>query len=270
MTTKDILKQTGLTDEQIAALDAKILTGFDTVLTTASQERDAAELAQRSQRELYDTQIAPALDQWGIEKANLEATAAFYKTQAESAKGAGFIPKDAPGYVPPKDPATGQFVAGANPVPGSPGFTPQQGITAISNATWAFQEHARLFGQPAPDDFETLINEATAQKLPFRDHVAKKYKFNERRQEIAAATQKERDDKLIKDTETRVRKEFAEAQGNNPGVRVGGESRYAKVRAAVTAGQRKDPLKMNADERRAHTRQMINSEIVDNAAATIN
>ena len=82
--TKEILKATGLTDEQINALDAKILSSFDTVLTTAQQERDAAELASRAQRELYDTQIAPALDQWGNEKATLEATAAFYKTQAEA------------------------------------------------------------------------------------------------------------------------------------------------------------------------------------------
>ncbi len=97
---RDILKQTGLTDEQITAMDAKTLSGFETVLTTAEQERNAAELANRSQRELYDSQIAPALDAWGVEKAQKDAEIAFYKTQAEGARGAGFIPKDAPGYVP--------------------------------------------------------------------------------------------------------------------------------------------------------------------------
>jgi len=271
MTTREILKQTGLTDEQITALDAKVLAGFDTVLTTAAQERDAAELASRAQRELYDTQIAPALDAWGNEKATLEATAAFYKTQAEAAKGAGFIPKDAPGYTaPPARSADGTFVAGGNVVPGSPGFTPAQGITAISNATWAFQEHARLFNQPAPDDFETLLNEATAQKLPFRDYVSRKYKFTEKKAEMTAAAQKAHDDAIVKETETRLRKEYAEAGGNNPGVRVGGDSQYAKVRAAVDAGTRKDPLKMNAEERRANTREMINRDIADNAAHTIN
>lgn len=270
MTTREILKQTGLTDDQINALDAKILTGFDTVLTTAATEREAAELASRAQRELYDQQIAPALDQWGNEKAILKATAAFYKTQAEAAKGAGFIPEDAPGYVPPKDPGTGQFVAGGNVVPGSPGFTPAQGITAISNATWAFQEHARLFNQPAPDDFETLLNEATAQKLPFRDYVSRKYKFVEKKAEISAAAAKAHDDKLIAETEARMNKKYAEENGNNPGVRVGQPSQYAKVAAAVTEGKRKDPLKMNAEERRANTRSMINQDLADNAAATIN
>lgn len=271
MTVEEALRSSGFTDEEIKGLDARAIQGFTKILTTAASEREAAELASRAQRELYDTQIAPALDQWGNEKATLEATAAFYKTQAEAAKGAGFIPKDAPGYVAPgARAADGTFVAGANAVPGSPGFTPAQGITAISNATWAFQEHARLFNQPAPDDFETLLNEATAQKLPFRDYVSRKYKFAEKKAEVSAAAAKAHDDAIRKETETAIRKEYAEAGGNNPGVRVGQPSQFTKVRAAVTEGKRKDPLAMNAEERRANTRQMINQDIADNAAATIN
>ncbi len=133
-----------------------------------------------------------------------------------------------------------------------------------------FQEHARLYGQPAPDDFETLLSEATNQKLPFREYVDRKYKFTTKKAEMTAAAAKAHDDKLVAETEARMNKKYAEEHGNNPAIRVGGDSQYAKVRAAVTEGKRKDPLAMNAEERRAHTRQQINSDIADNAAATIN
>src|SRR5712691_8202577 len=263
MTTREILKQSGLTDAQIDALDAKILTGFDTVLTTATsaqtqaqKDKDAAELAQRAQQDLYSGQIAPALDAWAIEKAQKDAEVAFYRTQAESAKAGGFIPKDAPGYVAPaaRD-GEGKFVAGGNQVPGSPAYlTAQDGIKAVSNVTWVMSEHQRLFGQPLPDDFETLMNEAVQNRMPFRDYADKKYGFAAKKAEIVTAKQKEHDDKIAKDTEARIRKEIAEAGGNNPMVRQGVTSQFDKVKAAVSAGTRKDPLTMNAEQRRAQTR----------------
>ncbi len=270
MTTREILKQTGLSDEQINALDAKILGGFDTVLTTASADREAAELAQRAQNELYEKQIAPALDSWGVEKTTLEAERDFYRTQAQGAKGAGFLPKEAPGFVPPQDPATGKFVAGGNAVPGSPGFTAQDGITAISNATWAFQEHARLFGQPAPDDFETLLKEATSRHLPFREHVSSKYKFAEKKAEMSAKAQQDLIDSKVKDAVAARDREWAEKGGNNPALRQGVSSQFSQVRKAVEAGTRKDPLTLSSAQRREQTRQNIQTEFADNAAATIN
>jgi hypothetical protein len=261
-----------MTDEQINALDAKILSGFDTVLTTATADREAAELAKRAQEQLYSDQIAPALDGWANEKAQKDAEIAFYRAQAEAAKAGGFVPKDAPGYKPPQqDPGTGRFVPGANPVPGSPAYlTAQDGIKAVSNVTWVMSEHQRLFNQPLPDDFETLMNESVAQRMNFRDYVDKKYGFAAKRQEIATAKQKEHDDKIAKDTETRIRKEYAEAGGNNPNVRTGLPSQFDKVKAATAAGTRKDPLTMGAEERRAQTRANIHTELNDNAAATIN
>lgn len=278
MTTRDILKQSGLTDAQIDALDAKIVSSFDTVLTTATtaqtqaqKDKDAAELAQRAQQELYSGQIAPALDAWAIEKAQKDAEVAFYRTQAESAKAGGFLPKEAPGFVPPARDGEGKFTAGANPVPGSPAYlTAQDGIRAVSNVTWVMSEHQRLFGQPLPDDFETLMNESIQNRMPFRDYADKKYGFATKRAEMVATKQKEHDDKIAKDTEARIRKEFAEAGGNNPMVRQGVTSQFDKVKAAVSAGTRKDPLTLNAEQRRAQTRQNIQTELTDNAAATIN
>ena len=44
-TVQEVLKQSGLTDEQITALDAKAISAFTGVLTTAEQERQAAQQA---------------------------------------------------------------------------------------------------------------------------------------------------------------------------------------------------------------------------------
>ncbi len=274
--TRDILKQTGLTDQQIDALDANVLKGFDTVLTTADQHaaeatraREAAELAQRAQRELYDTQIAPALDGWGSEKATLEATVEFYRKQNEGARSAGFIPKDAPGFTPPaaddKRDQNGRFVPGPN---GSPQFlTADEGIKAVSNVTWVMSEYQRLHNAPLPDDFETLMRESIQNKLPFRDHVSRKYNFDGKRQEIAAARQKEHDDKIRAEATAAAEKSFAEKFGNNPNTNVGVPSQFDTIRRGLDAKTLADPLTMTKDQRHAATRGMIHKDIADNMAA---
>jgi len=278
MTVEEILRQTGLSDDQIKALDAKVLSGFTQVLSTATQtqeqarkDKEAAELAQRAQQQLFDTEIAPKLDAWGNEAAQLKAENAFYKTQFEEGKKAGFIPKAPPGFTPPARDDKGKFVPGANEVPGSPAYlTAADGIKAVSNVTWVMSEHQRLFGQPLPDDFETLMNESIAQRMPFRDYADKKYGFTAKKAEITAAKQKEHDDNIRKEAIAARDKEWAEKAGNNPMVRQGITSQFDKVKAGQQAGTRKDPLTMNAEQRRQQTRQAIQTELQDNAASTIN
>ena len=274
--TRDILKQTGLTDAQIDAMDANVLKGFDTVLSTAATAETAAQAAQadaaeklRLQQQLYENDIVPALNNWGTEKATLEAERDFYRTQAQGAKTAGFIPKEAPGYKPPenRDPGNGQYTAGGNPVPGSPGFTAAQGLEAISNATWYSQEHMRLYGTPPADDFMTLVTEATQNRRPFKEYVEIKYKFGEKRNEIAATKAKEHDDAIRKEVAAAKDKEWAEKVGNNPMVRQGVPSQYDKISAATKAGQLKDPLTLSPEQRRGQTRQAIATEMASQGNA---
>lgn len=139
-TVQEILKQSVLNDEQIAALDAKAITAFTGVLTTAEQaqqsaqeiatkteqerqiiakekelteqerqaavkEKEAAELAKRANDQFYGDSIVPALNTWGTEKANMEAQIAFYKTQNEAARASGFVPAEAPNFAPQSLPA---------------------------------------------------------------------------------------------------------------------------------------------------------------------
>lgn len=276
MTTREILKQSGLTDAQIDALDQKVISGFDVVLTTATsaeqtavKAKEEAELAQRAQQQLYEEQIAPSLDAWATEKANLTAERDFYRTQNEAARSGGFVPKDAPGYKPPANPdpsrdGNGRFVPGPT---GSPQFmTREDGFKAVTNATWLINEHIRLYGQPPADDLDVVLQEANANRMDFRQYATRKYKFEEKKAEIATAKQKEREDAIRKEERTKIEKEYAERGGNNPMVRPAAASQYANVRKAVDAGQLKDPLKMTPEERRQQTRTMIHTEMAEHAS----
>jgi hypothetical protein len=280
-TVAEVLKASGYTDAEISALDARIISGVTQVLSTAEQAeksareaRDQAELADRAQKDLYANKIVPALNDWGSEKATLEAQVAFYKTQAESAKGAGFIPKDAPGYVPPANQpgrnADGTYVANAGGVPGSPAFmTKAEAISAVSNATFVMNEHFRLYGTPLPDDVETLVNEAGAQRLDFRQYAAKKYNFEGKKAEIAAAREKESRDKLVADTIAERDKWHAERQGSNPNLRPGEQSHFSELRKGIDSKAIKDPLLMSKEERHNATAALIHKDMVENAAAAV-
>lgn len=279
ITVEQVLKSSGLNDDQIKALDAKVLEGLGSVAaqinateTAALAAKDEAERTSRAQKEMYDNQIAPALDNWATEKANLEATAAFYRTQNEQARSGGFVPKDAPGYKAGSDPdpnaardGGGRFVAGGNTVPGSPQFmTMEQGLTALTNSSWVQNEHFRLFGQPVPDELGDLLKQAAADHQDFRTFAAKKYGFDQKRTEIAAGKQKEHDDAIRKETAAAKDKEWAEKVGSNPNVRVGGSSQFSEVAKAVASGQRTDPLKQTREERHRSTQTAIQGEIVQN------
>jgi ATPase subunit of ABC transporter with duplicated ATPase domains len=184
----EILKASGLTDEQIAALDAKALTAFNGVLTTAEQERataaesarkaeeeraaakaaqEAAELAQRANKEFYDQTIMPSLTGWedkekqyAQEIANAKALAAFYEAQNKAAKESGFIAADAPAFNPtsvviPARDGNGKFVANSpGGTPGSPTFRMEEVEDrlgkGLDNSVWALQQpSAGSYGEQA-------------------------------------------------------------------------------------------------------------------------
>lgn len=337
-TVNEILKASGFTDEQIAALDARAITAFNGVLTTADQAsqagktaqeeavrlaavaadskkqadiaaqqataaREAAELAQRSNVEFYETKIIPGLTGWEedqrklqSEKANAEALAAFYKAQNESARTAGFVPAEAPVFTPsavtvPNRDNNGRYVPSApGATPGSPTFTVDdvrnglgREIGTISDIQW---KHQQLYGKPMPIAPTELVRQAEAMKLDPTAYAARTFNFAQREQEIAqqakeahessiraeeAAKQKADYDQKLKaqqDEWAAKERKFAESAGNNPDVRTPpGSSKFAEVQKAVREGVRPDPLKMSDADRRAATRNAIHSEIADRDAS---
>jgi hypothetical protein len=267
-TVQEILKQTGWSDEDIAAVPQEKLAGFTQILSTSEQMQQQAELAKRATNDMLANEINPKLDAWGNEEARLKAEIAFYKAQAESGKAAGFIPADAPGYTPqqPERNAQGQFVSGQNPVPGSPVYiTPAQAVKLQNESMWLMAEHMRLHGQPVPDDLETLMREADAQHMPFRQYVGQKYQFDAKRKEIETKTAADREATLTKGIEERVRREMAEKYGNNPMVRPAADSKFSQLQKAVESKQRPDPLSMSREQRHANTSRNIQKEVAENS-----
>jgi hypothetical protein len=138
-TIAEVLKQSGFTDEEIAAWDAKKIAAlgnaWQTTEQTAAQKQqeaatlaakaeadrkiavesaeaarvaqEKAELEARSTKAFWDETYTPGVNAWEAErqkllqdKINADAMTAFLKAQNEGAKAAGFIPADAPVYTP--------------------------------------------------------------------------------------------------------------------------------------------------------------------------
>lgn len=334
MTVEEILKQTGLNDEQIAALDAKVVSAFGGVLSAAEQERqagtqaaakaeqdrqaaakaaeeaekqrvatvavkEAAEVARRANEEFYDQTIAPALNNWGTEKANLEAQAAFYRAQNEAARQAGFVPTEAPAFQaqPAATGATtqtrdaqGRYVSGApGSVPGSPTFTIEDvknglGSTlgTLTDIQWKYQS---LFGKPMPIPPTELVRQAEAVKLDPAAYAARTFGFAEKEAEMARKTQEDHDKQVaelatkpyeqkLAEAEAAAKKavedndrKWAEKIGSNPDVRLVQPSRFTEVARAVKSGERPDPLLLNESQRRQATATAIRHEIAEQPAA---
>jgi hypothetical protein len=332
-TVAEVLKQSGLTDEQIAALDAKVVSGFGSVLATAESERqdakaaaaqaeqdrkaaataaekaeqdrlatvaaqEAAEVARRANAEFYDQSIAPALNNWGTEKSNLEAQVAYYKAQNEGARAAGFIPAEAPAFqVPSPQPVNGQardangrYVSNApGGTPGSPTFTIEDvrkglGSTlgTLTDIQWKYQS---LYGKPMPISPTELVRQAEQVKLDPAVYAARNFKFAEKEAEMARTAAEEHDAKiraeaaapfeaklaeLAKEKEEAVKatdRKWAEKIGSNPDVRIAQPSRFADVARAVKANERPDPLTLNEAQRRQATSQAIRQEIAEQTVA---
>ena len=271
-TVQEVLKQTGLTDEQITALDPKVITGFTQVVTTAQQSLDAAELAKRAQAQQYENEIAPALDTWANEKAAYETKMAAYDAALKAAKEGGFqVPEILANPNPNQNPGTrgpdGKFVAGANAVPGSPDFVANlrkeagAAIGSMLDLTWKYQA---LYGKPMPDSPTVLIAEANAQRMDPIAYAAKKYDFNGRETAIKAEEQKKHDDAIRKEATDAANKEWAEKTGNNPNIRQAEVSRFSVLDKAVKAGERPDPLKMTREQRHTATQHVIRKELAAN------
>ena len=277
---QEILRQTGFTDEQIIALDPRAMTAFTGVLTAAEQERQAAaqaaqeaaqerataEAALNGNRQLYDQQIAPALNNWGTEKANMEAQLAFYRAQNDAARTAGFVPAEAPGFQQPRD-AGGRYVSGApGSVPGSPTFTMEDvrnglGSTmgTLANIQWKYQT---LYNAPLPISPTELVRQAEAVRMDPAAYAAREYKFVEKEAETARKQAEAHDNEVANKAAAERDRFWAERTGSNPDVRVAQSSRFGEAARAVKAGSRPDPLSLNEAQRRQGTASAIRQDIV--------
>jgi hypothetical protein len=158
----------------------------------------------------------------------------------------------------------------------------------LDNSVWALQEYQRLSGgQFLPDSISTLAQEATANKLPFRDYVARKYDFAAKSAALQAKAEAEKADAIAKAAvapyEEKIKtiekdwqkkleeqaKTLSERGGNNPDVRRAAISNYPDVKKAVAEGTRKDPLSMTREERQVEMRRQIQADVTTNEEAKV-
>lgn len=281
-TVAEILKESGLSDEQITAIDAKALDGLTRVVSSANESQEKAELALRAQREEYDTKVAPALANWADRDTTLSTKVAAYEAFIGKMKDSGYVPKEVldqmPTFGPPS--AAAPVVTPGSPVRGADGKYVPSGTApvvdmakinneiagAFSFAADTQWKYRTLFGQEMPDSPTALIREAASNRMSPVDWAAKKYNFVGKEQERVAAAEKAKIDAAVKDAVAAKDKEWAEKLGNNPNVRIPSESAFSNVNKAVVEGKRKDPLKMTPEERKANTHSSIQKEFAEHSS----
>jgi hypothetical protein len=282
-TVAEILKESGLNDEQIKAIDAKALEALDGYATEANSKLEKAELSLRAQRQDYDEKIAPALASWADQDTRLSTENAAMKTFLQKIKDGGYLPPEvlaaipAIGATPTPTPTPtptgtrgpdGKFVAGPT---GSPVFVDTKKIEADLAGAFSFAadtqwKYRSLFGQEMPDSPTALIREAGANRMSPSDWAAKKYNFATKEQEIVAAREKAKIDAAVKEAVSAKEKEWSERTGNNPNVRTPVESAFSSVTKAVSEGKRQDPLKLTPEQRKSNTHANIQKEFQERSS----
>jgi hypothetical protein len=277
-TIAEILKQTGMSDEKIAAIDAEVLQKLDgwgtQTISTAQQLKEAAELKQRQVQDYFNNDINPKLNEWEKEKVTRDMETAALRKALDEAKAAGYQVPDITIGTPqnngqPQRNDKGQFVANANQVPGSPAYlTKEEAFNLQNNSLWAVTEYQRLKGEPIPDDIATLLKEANDQHMAFKDYVNKKYDLPAARQALADKKRTTEIEAIRKEERDKVTKEFAERGGSNGFLRPAATSSFSQIQKAVETKQRPDPLTQSDSERRAATRSAIYKDISDRESQT--
>ncbi len=254
---------------------AGVLSAAEQAQQSAMRERESAQIAQRANADFCDQTIAPALNNWGTEKANMEDQIAFYRAQNESARTAGFVPEEAPNY-PGRD-AQGRYVSGApGGVAGSPTFQGgnlsmedvRNGLGSVVGALTDIQwKHQTLYGKPLPISPTELVRRAEAVNLDPSSYAAREFHFADKEAEITRKAAEDHDAAVRNAAVAENDRKWAERTGSNPDVRVAESSRFGDVARAVKAGQRPDPLQLNESQRRQATSQAIRHDIHEESAA---
>jgi hypothetical protein len=260
----------------------------------AKEAEEKAALSKRSVDEFWRDTYNPGMAAAEAEKARLakiaadaQAEAAFYKTQRESyLKTLNIDPANAPEFKPATEPEKKE-----TPTPGSPVLVSQddflkrvdKGVFTIQDIGWKYQQ---LYGAPIPVSPSELVAQADALKLSPMEYASRTFKFAEKEAERRAADAKAHDDKIAADAVAardaahkaeveKLQSEFnaekrkiAEQSGNNPDTRTPpGSSKFSELQRATKAGERKDPTRMTAQERRQVTLENIHKAVEEREQA---
>lgn len=258
-TYQEYLAENGATAEEISVLATpKAIAAYNKIQADAQAATEAAVTAAQEERDAknqtwWDTEVQPGLNTRDAQIVKLAGENARIKAALAEAKKLGLtqVAIDEGHEPPPTAPPAG--------VPA--GFDPKKFVSvedfqaafdrtgeAITTAQSLAAEHFRLFGEHLTD-FESLrkATVATRGQKDIRTVWEEKYKVADKRAAIEAQKQKEHDDKIVKDTEDRIRQEYATA---NPGLRPPLKSQHSFTQRPKDANA-KQPWEVSQAERQA-------------------
>lgn len=209
MTHREYLKSIGMTDAKIAELETafgqdlitKAFEGPLQQLTEAQRQVTEATTKREEFETFYQNEVLPKVSTVYQDAINMRTQNAALNERLKAAKEYGFLSDEAATGVVPGTPP-------GNPVPGSPGapgaaasgaldtrYVPADKFASaitdmpamLGRLTKMSNEHFSLFGAPLLD-VDDLITEAQRRKVNVQQVWNEKYKVEDKRKEITAAT----------------------------------------------------------------------------------
>jgi hypothetical protein len=252
---REILLQSGLSDYEVNSLDTRAVDGFSAVLSKAESDRVSVD-------DFWKNVYSPGIAVWESERGDFsrkiaaaEARNAAYERERQVLVEQGTVTADS--FAPPRN-AGGQFQT-----PGTPQFTGDpsefvgrvtQGLAQLSDVEYRYKN---LYNAPLPIAPSQIIAEADKAGISPMEYANRQWKFPEKeRQKYEGEIRKDEREKVQLETNNK----FAGSDGrinpmsgNTPGMSV--------KRAALDAGQLKDPTRISQQERRAQTLAGIHKHI---------
>jgi len=267
----EILKQAGVEEEVISQLPPKVVEIATGYVSSAESKLTEAQKAEENAREqlriagLERKEIDDYVAKYGADLtqlASLRADNEALQTYVKGLEKEGFK-ASIPALT--AQPSPTAAVPGSPAIGGNATFDPKKFsdnvATFIAQSFDVNNEYQRLFGGPMPDSIETIAAEAQQARMSPREYAAKKYGFEQKKQERAAAEEQ----KKLEAAKTQAVEEFkrkqAEEMGSNPGLVRGQVSRNSVAPKIAKEEFHKSDGFVPARERRSRLLNNIHRDV---------
>jgi hypothetical protein len=291
---RDILKESGQTDEQINSIIATLGPAtnlFETTLQAADRQvaEAATKLTEATNKEkqindFWNNKATPEINEAFTRATTAETARAAAEAERDqlraSARRYGFLADETPEEKTARETreaaarggAGPVIVPGTNVVPGSPGAAPGLNkadvLDAITTSSYLMTEHQRLFGEPLPD-LRAIIEEVgrrpkgTKAVQVWED----KYGVPKRREELATAAKLKERETIAAEERTKIAKEYADKYGNE-GTAPMRPSRFPTYAKDEKTGA-PDKLAWTRPDRKERLRQKIYGQVAKETGHTV-
>lgn len=257
---REILQQSGIDEYTINSLDERVTGALGNVLAKAEQDKMSVD-------QFWTNTYNPGVSQWEAEKSDLarriaasEARNAALERERQVLAEQGLVTESP--VTPRND--RGQYVT-----PGTPTFSgdandivsrASMGLAQIADVDY---RHRALFNAPMPITPSQLIKEADARGVDPLSYAEQRFGFSKKETEIAAQREKEKEQAIRDDERRKMTSQYTDSGGSfNP---MTASTSMSAIRRATQAGERKDPLKLDAAGRRKQALESIHRAVEERA-----